>query len=346
MADANEGKIHITPVEEKKFEIRPYPIDTIIDDRIEAIKQKQDLLTKMILSTNGSAIQFIEDPTEEEIEIALKQNPVAIQYIMKGPMLKLDQQKNKALWIEAVKMEYDPCKDHPINHFLKLYKDNYWETDEDKADILKAYISANPNYLEVIEDAVNKNDLHIELWKSMLIIAAAHYDYHIFSRCMYQSELIRYALDISYKYFEHANVSVTTYDDLIHYIIEVPYEAVDMIDRLTTKNPFEVYKDIFDTCEDAYLAHLMADAMPKNNFTVDNVAILLESKHWMWFLDSWCHCFLNRDVILYVFDKFKPKDLIDNIGEPVLKHYVNMLPFFRRLKWRRMMKACKKENKR
>lgn len=345
MSDSNNDKIHVTPIEEHKLEIRPYPIELSVNNCVETIKQKQDTLTKMILSTNGLAIQFIEKPTEEEIEIALKQNPLAIQYVMKGPMLKLDQQKNKALWIEAVKMEYDPCRDHPINHFLKHYKDNYWETDGDKADILKAYMSANPDYLEVIEEAVNKNDLHIELWKSMLTLAAAHYDYHIFSRCMYQSELIRYALDISYKYFEHANVSVTTYDDLIHYIIQVPFEGVDMIDRLTTKNPFEVYKDIFDTCENVSFAHHIADAMPKDNFTVDNVAILLESKHWMWFLDSWCHCFLNRDVILYIFDKFKPKDLIDNIDELILDHYVDMLPFFRRLKWRRMLKAHNKEKR-
>ena len=202
MGDTNDGNIYVTS--------NDYPNNIIIDNPINTIKQKQDVLTKMILSTDGSAIRFIEDPSEEEIEIALKQNPVAIQYIMKGPMLKLDNPKSKSLWIEAVKMKYDPCKDHPINHFLKHYKDNYWETDEDKADILKAYMYSNPNYLEVIEDAVNENALHIELWKSMLLLAAARCDYHIFSRCMYQSELIRYALDISYKYFEHTNVSVTT----------------------------------------------------------------------------------------------------------------------------------------
>lgn len=344
MSNSNDDKIHIKPVDECKIGLNRPSLHQIDIPRISIetpfgrIEETERNLFNMILSTNGMSIQYIEKPTEEQIEIALKQNPLAIQFVMTGPMMNLTKQKTKELWVEAVKMEYDPCKDHPINHFLKIYKDIYWESDEDKADVYKAYIEANPMWLEVIVEAVNKNDFHIELWKQMLINAAAHGGYNIFSKCPYQKELIRYALDISYEYFAYANVSVTTYDDLIHYIIEVPYEAVNMIDRLTTKNPFEVYKDIFDTCEDAYLAHLMADAMPKNNFTVDNVAILLESKHWMWFLDSWCHCFLNRDVILYIFDKFKPKDLIENISELILDHYVNMLPFFRRLKWKRILK--------
>ena len=110
-----------------------------------------------------------------------------------------------------------------------------------------------------------------------------------------------------------------------------------MIDRLTTKNPYEVYKDIFNACEDVGSAHLICDVIPKNDFTVDNVAIILESKHWMWFLDSWCHCFLDRDVVLYVFDKFRPNDLFANIGENVLEHYIKLLPLFKRWKYKRLL---------
>jgi hypothetical protein len=302
-----------------------------------SFNQIENTLLKMILSTNGMSIQYIEKPTEEQIEIALKQNPLAIQFVMKGSMLSLDKQKSKELWIEAVKMKYDPCKDHPINHFLKIYKDIYWESDADKADVYKAYIEANPMWLEVIVEAVNKNDFHIELWKHMFTNAAAHGGYNIFSKCPYQKELIRYALDISYGYFPYTTVSVTTYDDFINYIIDYPYDGLNMIDRLTTKNRYEVYRDILNACEDVPATHLICDAIPKDDFTVDNVAIILESKHWMWFLDSWCHCFLKRDVVLYVFDKFRPNDLFSNIGENVLDHYIKMLPLFKRWKYKRLL---------
>ena len=308
-----------------------------------SFSQIENTLLKMILSTNGMSIQYIEKPTEEQIEIALKQNPLAIQFVMKGSMLSLDKQKSKELWIEAVKMEYDPCKDHPINHFLKIYKDIYWESDADKADVYKAYIEANPKWLEVIIDAVNKNDLHIELWKLMLKAADSSNNYEIFSKCMYQKELIRYALDISYKYFPYASISVTTYNDLINYIIIKPLSGLTMIDRLTTKNPHEVYKDILDACEDIHSARFICDVMPHDDFTVDNIAFILESKHWMWFLDSWCYCFLDRDVVLYVFDKFIPNDLFENISEDVLDYYINMLPLFKRLKWKCMLKRYKRE---
>lgn len=350
MSNSNDDKIHIKPVDVCKIDLNKPSIHQLdiprmsIETPFGRIEETERTLFNMILSTNGMSIQYIEKPTEEQIEIALKQNPLAIQFVMKGPMMKLDKQKTKEFWVEAVKMEYDPCRDHPINHFLKIYKDIYWESDEDKADVYKAYIEANPMWLEVIIEAVNKNDFHIELWKRMLINAAAHSDYNIFSKCPYQKELIRYALDISYEYFAYANVSVTTYDDLIHYIIETHCVGNDdVIDRLTTKNAFEVYKDIFDTCEDENVAYLIADAMPKSNFTVDNVAIILESKHWMWFINSWCHCFLKRDVVLYIFDKFELKDLIENISELILDHYINMLPFFKRWKYKRLLKKYNHE---
>lgn len=347
MSNSNDDKIHVKPVDECKIGLnKTHPVEipnVSIETPFGRIEETEETLFNMILSTNGMSIQYIKKPTEEQIEIALKQNPLAIQFVMKGPMMNLTKQKTKELWVEAVKMEYDPCEDHPINHFLKIYKDIYWESDEDKAEVYKAYIEANPMWLEVIIEAVNKNDFHIELWKRMLINAAAHSDYNIFSKCPYQKELIRYALDISYEYFAYANVSVTTYDDLIHYIIETHRVGNDVvIDRLTTKNAFEVYKDIFDTCEYENDAYLIADAMPKSNFTVDNVAIILESKHWMWFLNSWCHCFLKRDVVLYIFDKFELKDLIENISKLILDHYISMLPFFKRMKCKRLMKSYKR----
>lgn len=344
MSNLNDDKNNSKPVDEHDVGLKAsiYPTDLLevsIERPFDRIEETERTLFNMILSTNGMSIQHIKKPTEEQIEIALKQNPLAIQYVMKGPMMKLDKQKSKELWVEAVKMEYDPCNDHPIDHFLKIYKDTYWESDEDKADVYKAYIEANPEWLDVIIEAVNKNVLHIELWKQMLINAGAHGEYNIFSKCPYQKELIRYALDISYGYFPYATVSVTTYDDLINYIIDYPYDGFKMIDRLTTKNPFEVYKDIFDACEDVPSTHFICDAIPKSNFTVDNIAIILESKHWMWFLDSWCHCFLKRDVVLYVFDKFKPEDLIENISESILDHYVDMLPLFKRWKYKRLLKT-------
>lgn len=349
MSNSNDDKIHVKPVDECKIGLNRPSIHQIDIPRISIetpfgrIEETERNLFNMILSTNGMSIQYIEKPTEEQIEIALKQNPLAIQFVMEGPMMNLDKKKTKELWVEAVKMEYDPCKDHPINHFLKIYKDIYWESDEDKADVYKAYIEANPMWLEVITEAVNKNDFHIELWKLMLRLADSHYCYEIFSKCMYQKELIRYALDISYKYFPYATVSVTTYDDLINYIVATPYEGLTMIDRLTTKNPYEVYKDIFNACEDVGSAHLICDVIPKNDFTVDNVAIILESKHWMWFLDSWCHSFLDRDVVSYVFDKFRPNDLFSNIGENVINHYIKMLPLFKRWKYKRLLNKYKHE---
>lgn len=303
-----------------------------------SFNQIENTLLKMILSTNGMSIQYIEKPTEEQIEIALKQNPLAIQFVMKGSMLSLDKQKGKGFWIEAVKMEYDPCKDHPINHFLRIYKDIYWESDEDKADVYKAYIEANPKWLEVIIDAVNKNDLHIELWKLMLKAANSSHDYEIFSKCMYQKELIRYALDISHNYFPYATVSVTTYEDLINYIINNPLNGLMLIDRLTTKNPYEVYKDIFDACKDKHTAQFIFDMLPMDNFTVDNAAIILESKHWMWFIDSCPLCFLNREIIEYMFNKFTPNALFENINESTLIGCIDMLPLFKRLKWKYMLK--------
>lgn len=349
MPNLNDDKIHIKPIDEGKIGLNEtHPIEfpkVSIETPFGRIEETEKTLFNMILSTNGMSIQYIKKPTEEQIEIALKQNPLAIQFVMKGPMMNLTKQKTKELWAEAVKMEYDPCKDHPINHFLKIYKDIYWESDEDKADVYKAYIEANPMWLEVIIEAVNKNDFHIELWKQMLINAAAHGGYNIFSKCPYQKELIRYALDISYGYFPHATVSVTTYDEIINYIIDYPYDGFKMIDRLTTKNVFEVYKDIFDICEDAAAAYFICDVMPKSNFTVDNVAIILESKHWMWFLNSWCHCFLKRDVVLYVFDKFELRDLIENISELILDHYIGMLPFFKRMKCKRLIKSYKRRLK-
>ena len=349
MSNSNDDKIHVKPVDECKIGLnRAHLIDiprVSIETPFGRIEETEEILFNMILSTNGMSIQYIKKPTEKQIEIALKQNPLAIQFVMEGPMMNLTKQKTKELWVEAVKMEYNPCKDHPINHFLKLYKDIYWESDEDKADVYKAYIEANPMWLEVIVEAVNKNDFHIELWKHMLTNAAAHGGYNIFSKCPYQKELIRYALDISYGYFPYATVSVTTYDDFINYIIDYPYDGLGMIDRLTTKNRYEVYRDILNACEDVPATHLICDAMPKDDFTVDNVAIILESKHWMWFLDSWCHCFLKRDVVLYVFDKFEPKDLIENLSESILNHYVGMLPFFKRMKYKRLIKSYKKEVK-
>ena len=345
MSNLNDDKNNSKPVDECGVGLNKasiYQTDLLevsIERLFDRIEETERTLFNMILSTNGMSIQYIKKPTEEQIEIALKQNPLAIQYVMKGPMMKLDKQKSKELWVEAVKMEYDPCKDHPIDHFLKIYKDTYWESDEDKADVYKAYIEANPEWLEIIVEAVNKNALHIELWKQMLINAGAHGEYTIFSKCPYQKELIRYALDISYGYFPYATVSVTTYDDLINYIIDYPYDGFKMIDRLTTKNPFEVYRDILNTCEDVPSTHLIRDAIPKSNFTVDNIAIILESKHWMWFLNSWCHRFLKRDVVLYVFDKFELKDLIENISESILDHYVDMLPLFKRWKYKRLLKT-------
>jgi hypothetical protein len=349
MSNLNDDKIHVKPVDECKIGLNKAHAVEIPKVSIETpfgrIEETEETLFNMILSTNGMSIQYIEKPTEKQIEIALKQNPLAIQFVMKGPMMNLTKQKTKELWVEAMKMEYDPCKDHPINHFLKIYKDIYWESDEDKADVYKAYIEANPMWLEVIVEAVNKNDFHIELWKHMLTNAAAHGGYNIFSKCPYQKELIRYALDISYGYFPYATVSVTTYDDLINYIIDYPYDGFKMIDRLTTKNRYEVYRDILNACEDVPATHLICDAIPKDDFTVDNVAIILESKHWMWFLDSWCHCFLKRDVVLYVFDKFEPKDLIENLSESILNHYIGMLPFFKKMKYKRLIKSYKKEVK-
>ena len=158
---------------------------------MEGIHKQQETITSMLLDVDGTLIRHIDNPSEEMMLAAVKQNGMAIQHIL--PMKQTEEIKWAAIksnpycigfvykpsltmWEEVVKFEYDEDDENIEKHPVHLIKDSNIKETVARISLYTSFIDSNPyDFSYIIKDISSEKDKNIEVltWRYFLM----NYDY-------------------------------------------------------------------------------------------------------------------------------------------------------------------------
>lgn len=320
---------------------------------INELENKCNLLTKMVLELDGTKLQYIENPSDEYIMIAVKQNGMAIQYVpadrqtwvIKAAAIESDPHSLKyihkpkyELYRMAVITPYDG-KDHPI-HLLR---------DSGYVHPYIVFIDNNPAHFEdIIPDIEGLSVEHL-IWK-YVIINYKDYDYSWRCPLDIQKKIINDVMRCDPECLTRFDESLWTKEWIISYIKANP-EGVKYIygygktdDIMSTG---ELYKIALDNCADNNDAYWIINSYPEDT-TFDDLVLLLESKCRFYVirngeLFSLFNNISSRDISEYIIHRFTLEDLVDNVPFFRLEYVFDRLSLFKRIKYKRKLKKQMKK---
>lgn len=285
-------------------------------DRFEIIEKGNENIIKMILSIDGSAIRFIDEPTEEQIEIAIRKTPLAIQYIPDTriiPRKLLLELLNKELTEENV-------ESHMVSAIKYLHKPLKFIA---YAEAIKMHPDMLTHIVPMFESVTEREQ--ILLWKKAIFeMCKDHSDQMCaFELCPkeIQKEVLSLALMVSPKFLEYVDSDLITKEHVVEYL---KYDC-DHIDWFLSgkckhrfdQEPeyFEWYKIAIDNCTCGYeVKHILASLSlwSNRNIKLDQIAVLLESDNWPWVIDNMRigfndhnrHDGFTPEIADYVYNKF------------------------------------------
>lgn len=230
------------------------------DCMIKMHEQDVDVV-KMILSMNGSALEYLSDPSEEQMLIAVKNCGEAIKFI---PAEKQTEEIKKAalesdpfcfryidnpsidMWTKAVATgmpfdDDDMCEFHPV-HCLKDYKD---KKGFPIVKLYKEYMDHNvyeSDFREIILDLksltpIQQRDVWVERLTTMPYISDIVRDCPI----NILKNIINEILDIYPAYIESCPAEVLTEKHVKKYLEEDPRFVNHTVDKMSDLDPIDLY---------------------------------------------------------------------------------------------------------
>lgn len=331
-----EVRVELKSDTDNKFvRVQPQPLMATrnICGEVDELKTKMDSVTKMILAIDGSAIRFIDNPTDEEIDIALKQDLYAVRYLP-------EKRQTFEMWVKAADQEGS----------YNVIFDDINNTKFDSSAQIKIYdamIKANINDIEKFYVKINGSGYVYSLWET-IISNLSYLQYSTFRLCPWyaQSALIDKAMEVSREYLTYAQSELWTFDRVYAYVESCP-ENISLAEERADPGMFVyehkvgIYKHALDYCNARYVANEVLDNIDPdviNNIT--SYETLLLSKNWKYVVAYRGPEFImNREKAELILRKFTIASLVDEVRDhDKLKDIVRLMPLLQRIHYKRELK--------
>ena len=313
----------------------------IIDPRMDSISNKQDEIINMLLSIDGNSLKYLKNPTKEQIEIAVQENPTSIKYAS-------GDEFDEKLMHELLDKPYD-C-DHIANAIVDMKINNF-----EKENLLRYFINKNiKDNIEAITAIIPTFEklylsTQLSLWK--YIIAKDNGDHPELIHTIYlhgylRDVVIKFALKVSIVYLESCEPMFWTRELTEEFIKRYPHRVTYAItSSYSEANASELCKFALDNCGNAFDADRVINSLAEFlHNTTEAYIELLESKNWHYVIDDYYGRFRTRpELVDYIINKFTIETLCDNCDSEALEMIFNKLPYFKRHQCLKRMKKYLRE---
>lgn len=327
------------------------------------IKKQQFELIHMLLNIDGTTIRYIKEPTEEMLLQAVKQNGMAIQYIL--PMKQTEEIKMAAIennpfcfefvyeptmpmWLKALQVEIpedeELAKKHPVKVLKRIEMSPY-----QKKLLYTTFLDQYPSDISAIADDICEMD-EADAIEIFQFLFKRHGDVVDADKCPRNiiGEIIDNVMEDNPRFLRCCPIEYWTKERMIKlleyhvcYLDDVCHVVMGWDDINT---PIFV-KHALDICKnESDMRYIIIFARNMIPYSVDYLATILESKNAINILDTlFIHWNIDRDGVEYILNKFPIEEIFDNTRYATFYDMTSKLPLFKRIKYRWMANKHRKE---
>ena len=336
-----------------------------LSDSLSGIGKQQESIIKMLLNMDGTLIRLINEPTEEQMMIAVKQNGMAIQYML--PMKQTDEMKmaaiesnpycfefvyepTKEMWDKAIEVEFPEDCDSPLRtkHPIRLLK------DADMPDVRK--ISLYTTFLEEQPDAFNAIIEDIKGWigeEFVWSIFLTKWDPPFTEQAKYcpkeiMARIIDNVITKSPYVMFSVNIEFWTYDRLKLIVKDTLHrfpEIAKFVRETYPEKSWEIYKEALNAAKDKMTMRYVLYDTRDHGIDFETFSSMLECDQPLKFLSVLTGIFtLDRDMVTYVLNKFPFESICDAFGDDywITNHLFRSLGWFDKIRYNMKLKKYRK----
>ena len=334
-----------------------------LSDSLSGIGKQQESIIKMLLNMDGTLIRLINEPTEEQMMIAVKQNGMAIQYML--PMKQTDEMKMAAIesnpfcfefvyeptmpmWLKALQAEMpedeELAKKHPVKILKRIEMSPY-----QKKLLYTTFLDQYPSDISAIADDICEMD-EADVVEIFEFLFKRHGDVVDADECPRNiiGEIIDNVMVDNPRFLRCCPIEYWTTERMIKlleyhvcYLDDVCHVVMGWDDIST---PIFI-KHALDICKnESDMRYIIIFARNMIPYSVDYLATILESKNAIHILDTlFVHWNIDRNGVEYILDKFPIEEIFDNVRYATFYDMTSKLSLFKRIKYRRMANKHRKE---
>lgn len=334
-----------------------------LSDSLSGIGKQQESIIKMLLNMDGTLIRLINEPTEEQMMIAVKQNGMAIQYML--PMKQTDEMKMAAIesnpfcfefvyeptmpmWLKALQAEMpedeELAKKHPVKILKRIEMSPY-----QKKLLYTTFLDQYPSDISAIADDICEMD-EADAVEVFEFLFKRHGDVVDADKCPRNiiGEIIDNVMEDNPRFLRCCPIEYWTTERMIKlleyhvcYLDDVCHVVMGWDDIST---PIFI-KHALDICKnESDMRYIIIFARNMIPYSVDYLATILESKNAINILDTlFVHWNIDRNGVEYILDKFPIEEIFDNVRYATFYDMTSKLSLFKRIKYRWMANKHRKE---
>ena len=334
-----------------------------LSDSLSGIGKQQESIIKMLLNMDGTLIRLINEPTEEQMMIAVKQNGMAIQYML--PMKQTDEMKMAAIesnpfcfefvyeptmpmWLKALQAEMpedeELAKKHPVKILKRIEMSPY-----QKKLLYTTFLDQYPSDISAIADDICEMD-EADVVEIFEFLFKRHGDVVDADECPRNiiGEIIDNVMEDNPRFLRCCPIEYWTTERMIKlleyhvcYLDDVCHVVMgwdDISTPIFIKHALDICKNESDM---RYIIIFARNMIPNS---VDYLATILESKNAIHILDTlFVYWKIDRNGVEYILDKFPIEEIFDNVRYATFYDMTSKLSLFKRIKYRRMANKHRKE---
>ena len=321
---------------------------------MDRIHKQQETITKMLLDVDGTLIRHIDNPSEEMMLAAVKQNGMAIQYIL--PMKQTEEIKWTAIknnpyclefvyepsltmWEEAVKFEYDDDDENIEKHPVHLIKNSNIKETVVRISLYTSFIDSNPYaFPHIIKDISSEKDKNIEVltWRHFLM----HHDYTNCINLCPENVMDQIVDDLINKnpcVLKRLHIKYWTLERAKKLLKESPSDIRNVPHSIFPDEIGELYRFASDNVKDGIDIIGIVLAFQSDNFKEKIFPDILESKNIFFIINKGLFSFYNefdKDKAMYIINKFGFDTLCKEVVSERVEGIINVLPPLKYLKYK------------
>lgn len=327
------------------------------------IKKQQFELIHMLLNIDGTTIRYIKEPTEEMMLQAVKQNGMAIQYIL--PMKQTEEIKWAAIdnnpfcfefvyeptmpmWLKALQVEIPEDEELVEKHPVKVLK-RIEMTPYQKKLLYTTFLDEYPSDISAIADDICEMD-ELDAVEIFEFLFKRHGDVVDADKCPRNiiGEIIDNVMEDNPRFLRCCPIEYWTTERMIKlleyhvcYLDDVCHVVMgwdDISAPIFIKHALDICKNESDM---RYIIIFARNMIP---YSVDYLATILESKNAINILDTlFIQWYIDRDGVEYILNKFPIEEIFDNTRYATFYDMTSKLSLFKRIKYRWMANKHRKE---
>lgn len=333
-----------------------YALSSNLDDlmkSMDGIHKQQETITNMLLDVDGTLIRHIDNPSEEMMLAAVKQNGMAIQHIL--PMKQTEEIKWAAIknnpycfefvyepsltmWEEAVKFEYDEDDENIEKHPVHLIKNSNIKETVVRISLYTSFIDSNPYaFSYIIRDISSEKDKNIEAltWRHFLM----HHDYTSCIKCPddVMDQIVDDLINKNPCVLNRLHIKYWTVGRTKKLLKKSPSEIRNVPHSIFPDEIGELYRFASDNVKNGIDIIGIVLAFQSDNFREEIFPDILESKNIFFIINKGLFSFYNefdKDKAMYIINKFGFDKLCKEVVSERVEKIINVLPPLTYLKYK------------